>query len=246
MKLTERIYLVGGGQLGISHDYDCHVYLVDGGGELALIDSGAGEETEQIISNIEGEGYDPGQVGKVFLTHAHADHIGGARSLKEELGSELCALEGAAALIEGGDEEELGLKMAKRSGVYAPDYRYPHVPVDRGLRDGETVKLGDISIEVIHVPGHSEFSTCYGFKRDGYSALFSGDVVLFQGEIGLLNCPGSSLKGYREHFHKLAERNFQGLFPGHKLFVLYGGQESIDLAEERLTKLAVPPTFFNE
>ena len=44
MRLTRSVYLVGGGTLafGLSDDYDCHVYVIDGGEEMALVDAGAG------------------------------------------------------------------------------------------------------------------------------------------------------------------------------------------------------------
>ena len=40
MKITEEVYAVGGGRygLGISNDFDCNVFLIDGGSELALVD----------------------------------------------------------------------------------------------------------------------------------------------------------------------------------------------------------------
>ena len=42
MKLTDDVYLVGGGDYGfnLTHRLDCHTYLIDGGGELALVDAG--------------------------------------------------------------------------------------------------------------------------------------------------------------------------------------------------------------
>ena len=59
MRLTERVHLVGSGRTGfnISDPYDCHVYLVDGGSELA-------------------------RIGTILLTHAHADHAGWAAGLR--------------------------------------------------------------------------------------------------------------------------------------------------------------------
>ena len=57
MRITKRIYLVGSGQNGfnLTDDYDCHVYLLDCGGEYALIDAGGGRSTAAILTNIEAE-----------------------------------------------------------------------------------------------------------------------------------------------------------------------------------------------
>lgn len=44
MRLTPEVYLVGGGNFGfnLSDAFDSHVYIVDGGSELAMIDTGTG------------------------------------------------------------------------------------------------------------------------------------------------------------------------------------------------------------
>ena len=138
------------------------------------------------------------------------------------------------------------MSIAKRSGVYSPDFQYPHFKVDGIISDGDTIRIGDLQLKSISVPGHSKYSMCYFLKKKRYTALFSGDVVFFGGEIGLLNCPGSSLTDYRANIHKLANLSVEGLFPGHKLFTLEKGQRHIDMAIRALSRLAVPPTFFHE
>ena len=52
MKLTENLYLVGGGPFGLSHEFDSSIYLVDCGAESVLVDTGAGIDTHKIIDNI--------------------------------------------------------------------------------------------------------------------------------------------------------------------------------------------------
>ena len=56
--LTPRLHRVGGADL--THPLDCHVYLVDGGDELALVDAGAGPGAEAIVAAVRGAGFDPG------------------------------------------------------------------------------------------------------------------------------------------------------------------------------------------
>jgi hypothetical protein len=63
VKLTKDVALVGGGIFGFnfSAPLDCHVYLLDGGVELALIDIGVGGPygaTDEILRNIDDDGYD--------------------------------------------------------------------------------------------------------------------------------------------------------------------------------------------
>ena len=49
MKITERVHVVGSGRVGfnLTHPIDCHVYLLNGGDEYALIDAGSGVEPER-------------------------------------------------------------------------------------------------------------------------------------------------------------------------------------------------------
>ena len=91
MRLTPRVHLVGSGATGadLSNSYDCHVYLVDGGGPLALIDAGVGLEPELILANVRAAGFDPAAIETIALTHAHADHGGGAGPLHELTGTEV-------------------------------------------------------------------------------------------------------------------------------------------------------------
>ena len=60
VRITDEVYLVGGGvanAFGLSNDPDCHIYLVDGGDELALIDCGmaTGDSMERILGNVRAE-----------------------------------------------------------------------------------------------------------------------------------------------------------------------------------------------
>ena len=60
MKLSRRTHLIGSGLNGfsLSHPLDCHVYLVDGGSELAVIDAGGGGAPERLVAEIERDGLD--------------------------------------------------------------------------------------------------------------------------------------------------------------------------------------------
>lgn len=244
MQLTKDIYLIGSGQYGISHSTDCSVYLIKAGPELALIDSGSGIAPASLIDNVEEEGFDPHQITHLLLTHAHADHAGGAKVLQQELDLQILVPEGTSNLLASGTEQELGLDIAKRSGVYPEDYDFPHCRVDHTVKDGDVISVGRYDIQALRIPGHSPNSTCYQLRGPDRNSLFSGDVVFFQGEIGLLNCAGSTLAGYRQHFHKLMDLDFEGLFPGHKVFVLRDGKKHVEQAGKALRQLAVPPTFF--
>jgi len=233
--------MVGSGNISLSNRHDCHAYLIDGGNhELALVDAGVGLESNRILSNIRAHNFDPENIVYILTTHSHSDHAGGCRNLKAETSCGIVASASEARLMEEGTDEELGLIIAKKSGCYPLDYTYPHCKVDKIVRDQENLGVGNYQVRAICVPGHSVGSTCYLLEQDNHRALFSGDTVLFNGVIGLLNCYGSSLREYRQNIEKLSNLDIDALMPGHGLFTVRGGQAHIDKAVEALQGLFVP------
>ena len=243
MKLMERVFLVGSGQLGLSAPGDCHTYLVDGGSELALVDAGLGPEPEQLIDNIVACGFDVKNVTKLFVTHCHADHAGGVKGLKRQIDCEIVCTEAEAAYLSGGSESELGLDRAKRSGIYPADYRFPHVVPDRIVGHGDIVQVGDLSAHVLVVPGHSRAPACLLVDINGCRVLFSSDVVFWGGTIGLGNWAGSSLAEYRDNIGRLGGLAVDALLPGHFLWSMSGGQEHLDTAIANMGEAWVPPAW---
>ena len=126
MKLAEHIYLVGGGArgMGISHDVDCHIYLVDDGDEAALIDAGAGTEPERIVAIIAAAGIPAERIRYLILTHCHGDHAGGAAYLKDALDLEIIVPTGAKPWLETPDEDAMNITRARAAGRYPEDFRF--------------------------------------------------------------------------------------------------------------------------
>lgn len=241
MKIAEDLYLVGSGRYGLSHEFDCNIYLVVFDRQLILIDAGAGVKPELITENIKKEGLNPSEIEKVFLTHSHADHVAGGAYFQKEFSCEVFAPEGADSLISSGTEEELGLQIAKRSGLYSPEYQPPRFEVDQTLKHKQTVSLGSAMLTSILVPGHSRYSSCFLIEGDRARTLFTGDSVFFNGKIGLLNCPGSSLSNYRKHIQRLGNLGVERLLPGHGIFTLSRGQDHLNKAISFLEQINVPP-----
>ncbi|MBE0478594.1 MBL fold metallo-hydrolase [Candidatus Aerophobetes bacterium] len=243
MKIMENVYLVGSGQIGLSHPFDCHIYLVDGKDELALIDTGAGERVDKVLSNIEEDGFNPEKIGKIILTHHHADHSGGCKKIKDKTHCRIYIHEEGVKLVEQGDEEKMGLVVAKKSGLYSPNYTFQPFEVDVSIKDGDEVCVGKLKLKVFHTPGHSKDSVCFYIQDEGCKMLFSGDVVLFEGKIGLLNLSGSNLDDYRQSFDKVASLKIDALLPGHSLFTVKEGEQHVKKASLALKKLSPPPNF---
>jgi len=66
VKLTDDVYLVGGGDYGfnLTHRLDCHVYLIDGGDELALVDAGFGPGTDRILERVAADGLEVDRIAR--------------------------------------------------------------------------------------------------------------------------------------------------------------------------------------
>ena len=245
MKLDDRLYLVGGGAWGLSHTFDCNVYVIDTGVGLVMVDSGAGLGVEAILANMARDGLDVSRkpIRWLLLTHSHADHAGGAYLLRQRFQCEVVIGEPEADIVEQGGETDLKLDVAKRSGFYSPDYKFNNCEVTVRLSHEDELNCAGLKVRALLVPGHSPGSVCYLVDFDFGRALFTGDVVFPDGVLGLLNCDGSSLKDYRESLPTLRGLGVDLLLPGHGRFVLREGQKHIDLACERLRCLQIPPSF---
>lgn len=243
MRIMKDVHLVASGQIRLSHPCDCHVYLLDCGEELALIDAGVGLDVQRILANIREEGFDERRITHLFLTHCHSDHAGGCKQLRELSGCQIICSEIEGKLLESSTDEEIGLDLAKRSGLYPPDYAFPRVRPQRIIQHGEAIWIGKYQIRALIVPGHSQGSTCYLLDQGGRRILFSGDTVFLGGTIGLGNWPGSSLDDYRQYIGRLGGLAVDALLPGHFLWTLEDGQKHLDKAVENLRLAWVPPAW---
>src|SRR5438552_6352803 len=79
MRLIDNVYHVGcgswNGYKSLSRDGGCNVFAVDCGTELVLIDAGFPAGLSDVFDNIRADGLDPAKLRKVFVTHAHNDHV---------------------------------------------------------------------------------------------------------------------------------------------------------------------------
>lgn len=245
MRLTSEVYLVGGGStlgFGLSDDPDCHVYLIDGGDELALIDCGmaAGRSWERIAANIAAEGVDPTKLTTLILTHYHIDHAGGAARFREEYGLQVLAPCGAAEALRTGDEKAVSLDVAKAGGMYAADYVFQPVAVDRELAEGDRATVGGLTLETYDTPGHCDGHASYLLRGRERTYLFAGDAIFAGGRVVWQNIHDNSVQNTVATIRKLHELEFDALLPGHAAVVLDGGKRHVAMAVEQLDKLALP------
>jgi len=207
LSVSQDVYIVGGADL--SHPYDCSVYLVDGGEEMVLIDSGAGEGFELIVDNIRSLGLRPDKLKAVIATHSHIDHIGALFRFREEYGVEVIAHELDTEAIETG----IG------SGAEYYGVSYQPCKVDVILRGSEeTVGCGHHDLKVIHIPGHTPGSIAV-YLDAGTRILFGQDVH------GPYLLKGSNTDQAKISLRRLADLDADILCEGH--FGVYEPKEEV-------------------
>lgn len=135
-------------------------------------------------------------------THVHADHLSGASYLKSLLGGRIAMGAGVRQVI----------------AYWAPVFGAPELIrgedcFDRLLEDGERLGLGELAIEVLATPGHTDSCVSY---RIG-DAVFVGDT-LFQPDVGTARCdfPGGDAElQYRSLSRLLALGEGVRFYTGH-------------------------------
>jgi hydroxyacylglutathione hydrolase len=245
VRITDEVYLVGGGvtnAFGLSDDPDCHIYLVDGGDEVALIDCGmaSGDSLERILGNVRTEGLDPEKISKVIVTHYHMDHAGGAARFRERLGVEVVAPADAAPALRTGDERAVALDVAKAAGFYAADYHFQPVEVAREVNEGDRIPVGKLELEVIETPGHCDGHVSLLLRGRERRYLFAGDAVFSGGRVVLQNIHDCSIQKSAASIAKLARLEFDALLPGHAAICLEGGMRHVATANAACQSLFVP------
>ena len=125
------------------------------------------------------------QLVYIIETHAHADHLSAAIHVKNELGGQLV----------------IGKYITKVQKIFKQIYNFDtRFRTDASqfdiLTDEETVlSLGDISITVMHVPGHTPADMAYMASDNEKTVVFVGDT-LFAPDVGTARCdfPGGDAK----------------------------------------------------
>ncbi|MDI7861456.1 subclass B3 metallo-beta-lactamase [Rhizobiaceae bacterium n13] len=120
-----------------------------------LLNTAMPETGGLIVRSIRKLGFDPQDIAIIINSHAHPDHAGAIAELKELSGAQLAIMEGDVAAIEDGGRSDFH---------YGADWQvmgFPPARVDRVLRSGDTVTLGDVVLKAYKTPGHTRGSTSW-------------------------------------------------------------------------------------
>jgi glyoxylase-like metal-dependent hydrolase (beta-lactamase superfamily II) len=167
--------------------------------EAAVIDPG--DEPDRILATLA----DNNLTAKLIInTHGHFDHVGANRKLKEATG--------APILIHALDTPMLSQLASSAAAWGMAAENSP--PPDREIEDGDQVNFGDITLTVLHTPGH----TPGGISLYTDTEVFVGDT-LFAGSIGRTDFAGGS-------FETLKNSIQQKLFTLNEDLIVYPGHNN--------------------
>lgn len=146
------------------------------------------------------------QLKYIISTHGHSDHTSGNRALKE------------------------AFKQAKTVA-----YKQSRDQADIKVDDGESLEVGEVTIQVIYTPGHTQDGICLLVNKE---KLLTGDT-LFVGECGRTDLPGGSPRQlYQSLFGKILKlQDTVEVYPGHD----YGAKPSSTVGYERQNNYVLEP-----
>lgn len=159
-------------------DTNCYFLADDETGRGLLIDPGA--QGERVVKLCRERGW---TVDKILLTHGHFDHFGGAEAIRSAFGCPVLIHESGAAMLA---DPALNL-----SGILDEPFTLSDPVL---FREGERIApegLPELSLEVIHTPGHTRDSCVFYWRQGGVA--FVGDTI-FKGSYGAYHYPTGDLK----------------------------------------------------
>ncbi len=153
-------------------DTNCYILGCEETGIGAIIDPGA--ESAKIVEEAIRQNL---KISYIINTHGHVDHIQACESVKRNFSCPVCMHKDDEKLLK---DPALNLSSMLESPAVFP-------PPDKELKDGEKIKLGNLSILILHTPGHTPGSISLSVDK----IIFTGDALFADG-VGRTDLPESN------------------------------------------------------
>jgi glyoxylase-like metal-dependent hydrolase (beta-lactamase superfamily II) len=193
-------------------EQNCTIIWCEATRKAVVIDPGG--DVPRIKDAIEKTGV---SVEKIWLTHGHIDHVGGAAELRDAL----------KVPIEGPHmADKFLLDNVVSSGARFGMTGVRDFAPDRWLDEGDRVNIGELTFDILHCPGHSPGSVVYFNTELRFAHV--GDV-LFNGSVGRTDLPGG------DHATLIASIRQKLLPLGDDVGFICGHGAGSSLGQERMT-----------
>jgi metallo-beta-lactamase class B len=162
VKLFDNLYAVG--------NSEATVYAITTPQGIILIDSGYADRVEkEVVDSMKSLGLDPSKVKYVLVGHGHGDHFGGSSYFQDHYGAKI-----------GLTAADWDLMYPANPPANAANQVKPKR--DLVLKEGEPVKLGDETVTIVEIPGHTPGSLAFVFpvkdgRRTHMAGLFGGTIL---------------------------------------------------------------------
>ncbi len=187
------------------------VYLLDGGSECALIGGGMSYIIPDVLAQIQEFQIRETALSRLIILHTHFDHVGIVPFFKARLPQAIVSAssKGRAMLLR---PDAIGsilsfnqfLLAKERPGEPQEDFGLPFesIEVDEVFTDGQRVALGELTLEILEVPGHSSCSIAVYCPEE--KALFASDAggIPFDGKV--FSAANSNFDHYQESLKRMS------------------------------------------
>lgn len=185
-------------------------YLIVSTQGAILLDGTSAENASLIERNIEAVGVPLQAVKRLISDHAHEDHVGALAQVKQDTGAQFLASVGDTWALEHGH--------VRGDTNYIPKPFAP-IKVDRVVRDGQTLQLGDATLTAHLTPGHTpgctSWSTTVQDQGRSLNVLFLCSITVAGNTLVGNHTYPQIASDYRATFRKLETMTADIVLPSH-------------------------------
>lgn len=163
---------------------NCYLIVDEKSAQAVLVDPG--EEAPRLIKAVQSSG---AKLLAIWLTHAHVDHVGAVAPLVAQFDVPVALHPDDRPLYDRAPD------IGRAYGMSIQPLPAPKIK----LAEGDQMQLGELSFDVLHLPGHAPGHVAFL----GHGAMFSGDVI-FAGSIGRTDLPLCDARAMKRSLQRVA------------------------------------------